>query len=133
VPGGPPGPGRPAGSLEHRTACLEALDPSDVRRILQTLRDLALEGDVNAARLVLDRVLGKAREAAPNLSLDLPDLRNTEQVAEAVRMVVRAVAAGHLPGTDGKVIVDLLAACIEVGEVSDLLENAEIPEPWRRG
>jgi hypothetical protein len=112
---------------------LEALDPSDVRRILQTLRDLALEGDVNAARLVLDRLLGKAREAAPNLSLDLPDLRNTEQVAEAVRMVVRAVAAGHLPGTDGKVIVDLLAACIEVGEVSDLLENAEIPEPWRRG
>ena len=111
----------------------EALTPEDVRNILGTLRDLALAGDINAARLVLDRVLGRPREAAPDLVLELPDLGNASEVAEAVRLVVRAVGAGHLAATDGKVIVDLLSACLEVGEVEQVLRSCEVPEPWRRG
>ena len=129
-PGTAPGPGRAAHTQEHRAAMREAVTPEDVRSILGTLKDLALAGDINAARLVLDRVLGRPREAAPDLVLELPDLGNASEVAEAVRLVVRAVGAGHLPATDGKLIVDLLSACLEVGEVEQLLR--EVPQPWRR-
>ena len=50
----------------------------------------------------------------------------------AVHAVVRAVGAGHLPSADGKQIVDLLSACIEVGEVSAALEQVEALT-WQRG
>lgn len=110
----------------------DAVSPEDVAGIMQTLRDLALGGDVGAARVLLDRLLGKPREQQPDLRIQLPELDNAEQVAQAVRLVVQAVAAGQLPAADGRVIVDLLGAVLESGEVAHLLEQHEIPQPWRR-
>lgn len=125
APGATPGPGREKGRREHRQALYDAVSPDDVARVVKTLRDLALAGDVAAARVLLDRLLGRPREEAAPVVLELPDLSNAEQVAEAVRLVVRHVAAGHLPAGDGKVIVDLLAACVEVGDVAEVLKQAE--------
>jgi hypothetical protein len=130
--GCPAGPGRPAGTREHRTQMVDAIAPSDVGRILQTLRDLALAGDVGAAKLVLDRIVGKSREAAPDMAIEFGDLSSSEDIVRAVHAVVRAVGAGHLPSADGKQIVDLLSACIEVGEVSAALEQVEALT-WQRG
>lgn len=131
-PGTAPGPGRPAGSREYREALRRACSADDVTRIVWVLRDLAFEGDTHAARLLLDRVLGRPREAGLDIELELPDLSNASQVAEAVRMVVRAVAAGNLSATDGRIVVDLLASVLEAGEVETVLKACEVPEPWRR-
>ena len=129
--GCPAGPGRPKGTREHRNRMVDAIAPSDVEGILQTLRDLALAGDVGAAKIVLDRLCGKSREAAP-MAIEFGDLSSSADVVKAVHAVVRAVGAGHLPSTDGKQIVDLLSACIEVGEVSSALAQVEAMQ-WHRG
>lgn len=130
--GAKPGPGRERGRKEHRQAMHDAVSPEDIAGIMRTLRDLALGGDVAAARVLLDRLLGKPREQQPDLRIQLPALDSAEQVAQAVRLVVQAVAAGQLPAADGRVIVDLLGAVLESGEVAHLLEQHEIPQPWRR-
>ncbi len=46
-----------------RMAMLEAIDEGDIDGIIRRLVKMAIAGDVAAAREVLDRVFGKAREA----------------------------------------------------------------------
>ena len=62
APGNPGGPGRPpaASVHEHRAALLDAVDP--VRRIIAAMVDAAERGDVQAAKLVLERIFGRVTD-----------------------------------------------------------------------
>jgi hypothetical protein len=55
------GPGRPpaASVHEHRAAMVEAVTPSDIAAIMRKLVAEALDGDVTAARIVLERFFGR--------------------------------------------------------------------------
>src|SRR5262245_241965 len=57
LPGWSGGPGRPARAVEesYAEAFRRAVTPEDLAKIASKLRDRALEGDVPAARLILDR------------------------------------------------------------------------------
>ena len=61
VKGNPGGPGNPSAAAvaRNRQALLEAVEPAQLRAIVLTLVQQALDGDVAAARLVLDRLCGK--------------------------------------------------------------------------
>jgi len=65
VVGNPGGPGSPysAALARNKAALLAAVDEDDLRKILRSMIDAAIAGDVQAAKLVLDRVCG--REAPP--------------------------------------------------------------------
>lgn len=65
IKGNPGGPGRPpaASAHEHRRAMLAAVGPDVVARVMRKLAAQALEGDVAAARLLPDRVLGRVMDA----------------------------------------------------------------------
>ena len=78
LPGNPGGPGNPfAGKVAKlREAGWRAVKPAEVRKVYRKLLDLALSGDVPAARLLLDRLLGPCVEA------DLID--RLERLEEAV-------------------------------------------------
>jgi hypothetical protein len=56
-----PGPGNPLGRriAQLRSALVEAVSEQDVREIIGKMVALAKSGDVLAARLILDRCLGK--------------------------------------------------------------------------
>ncbi len=60
VKGHAPGPGRPpaASVHEHRAALVNAVTPDDIRAVARMLVDRALEGDVAAAKLLMERVFG---------------------------------------------------------------------------
>ena len=130
--GGPGGPGRPAGTYEHRAALRAAITPEDVQTVMRTLYDLALEGDVGAAKLLLERVIGKPREQAVDTTFDPGPLDSADEVLTALRWVVRLVSAGEMPADHGRVVVDMLSQCLEAGEIDELLKNADLPDPWRR-
>jgi hypothetical protein len=138
APGGNAGPGREWYRVEYRKAMREAVSEERLGRIMAKQAEKAEQGDTQAAKFVTDRILGKVREAPPTLSLELGDIRDPEQVREAMDNVVRLVAAGRLEAKDGQVLVNMFTRCLEVGTVNDLLENlenAEIPQPkpWRPG
>lgn len=61
VAGNPGGPGNPYArrSAELRRGLLEAVTLQDVQEIAEKLLELAKAGDIDAARLLLDRLLGK--------------------------------------------------------------------------
>ncbi len=65
LPGNPGGPGNPhaARVAALRGALLEAVTPADLAAIARSLVQAARSGDVAAAKLVFERVLGRPLEA----------------------------------------------------------------------
>lgn len=64
TPGNSGGPGNPYArrTAELRAAMLDALTPDAVRRVVLRMIDSALDGDVAAAKIVLERAVGRVLE-----------------------------------------------------------------------
>ena len=65
LPGNPGGPGNPHAAQvgRLRSALLGAVTPEDMRAVALALVEKARAGDIAAARVLFDRVLGKPVEA----------------------------------------------------------------------
>jgi len=109
-------PGRPPG----RGAVAELRDKlaQDVDKIIGVLREQALAGDLQAMRILLDRVLPSLRPVELPTPLDMPlDSTLTDQG----RAVLAAVVAGELAPSQG---AQLIAAIGTLGKVAELDELA---------
>ena len=114
-------PGNPRlrrlGALQEAVA--EAITPAELTTVVQRLRDQALDGDTQAARLLLERCLGRPREEAPEVCIDLPDLVTAADVADATRRIAAAAATGDL---------DVATAAAMLGIVRSVSEMNLLPE-----
>ena len=90
----PGNPGKPKGSRHRATQAIEAMLEGQQEALTQAAIDKALEGDVTALRLCLDRI-APARKDAP-VSFDLPAIETAEDAAKAARAILRAIADGDV-------------------------------------
>ena len=106
--------GRPKGSGD--VAKVRAAIAARIPELLAAMMQRALDGDVGAARLLLERTVAplKATELAQPLNLPLGTL--TEQG----RAVMAAVSAGELAPGQGAALVGALGALARVAEVDEL-------------
>ncbi len=110
--------GRPPGARHRTTVALEKLMAADAESIVRTVLTAAEQGDMTAARMVLDRVVPPIKERP--ISLDLPFLDGVESVAEAHSRIVAAVAAGELLPSEGHSLAALLESRVRVAEATKL-------------
>ena len=106
--------GRPAGSGE--VAKLRAAIAGNVPAILQSLTAAAMAGDVQAARLLLERTLPALKPAEQAQALHLPDGTLTDQG----RAVLAAVAAGELAPGQGAALLGAIGTLARVAEIDEL-------------
>lgn len=111
--GNPGGPGNPRVRTlaAHQAAVREAVSPADLGRVLHRLRDLALDGDVAAARVLLERVVGKVRQepAAPApWQFDTEEIQSEAGRRAAIKSVLTAVAAGELAPQEAEALVGFI-------------------------
>jgi multidrug efflux pump subunit AcrA (membrane-fusion protein) len=78
----------------------------------------ALQGDMIALRLCLDRI-APARKDAP-VSMTLPTVRSITEAVEASAAVLEAVAAGEVTPDEGGRVMALLTAHRQIVEAGDL-------------
>jgi hypothetical protein len=96
--------------------------------VVDRLRDLALSGDVLAARVYLDRVLGPVRPTPKVLPLAVPNKRT----AEAIEKSVRGVLAGQLAAlqkkarTEGLTASELSIVAQSVEAIREVNRNLEL-------
>ena len=90
----PGNPGKPKGSRHRATQAIEAMLEGQQEALTQAAIDKALEGDVTALRLCLDRI-APARKDAP-VSFDLPTIETAEDAAKAARAILKAIAEGDV-------------------------------------
>ena len=114
--------GRPAGSGE--VAKLRAAIAGKVPAILESLTAAALAGDVQAARLLLERTLPALKPAEQAQALHLPDGTLTAQG----RAVLAAVSAGELAPGQGAALLGAIGTLARVAEVDELARRIEALE-----
>lgn len=118
--------GSKAGSRHGVTKAIEALLEGQHEALTQKAVEKALEGDMVALRLCLDR-LAPPRKDSP-VSIALPAVRNAADAVEASAAVLAAVAAGEITPDEAGRIMTLLTAhrsIIEVGELENRIKALE--------
>ena len=100
-----------------------------VPAILQRLTQQALEGDVQAARVLLERAVPALRAAEQVTPLTLPDGTLTEQG----RAVLRSVAAGELGPQQGAQLVAAIGALARVEELDEVKRRLDAIEAAAQG
>lgn len=106
--------GRKPGSGE--VAKIRAAIAARVPELLTTLMSKALDGDVGAARLLLERAVAPLKAAEQTQVLMLPEGSLTEQG----RAVLASVASGELAPGQGATLLGAIGTLARVVEIDDL-------------
>jgi hypothetical protein len=122
--GGPGGARRRAD--EFRRAAEEAVSPEHVAALMRRLTRMSLEGNLAAARLVLDRTLGRAAEApiaVEPLGLELPRMRTIGDCSLALERITDAICSGTIDRDTARLLIDAIQARIKAIDAIELEER----------
>lgn len=111
-------PGRPAGARHKVTRAVEALLEGEAEELTRKAISMALDGDMQALRLCIERI-APARKDAP-VQFDLPTMECAQEAAQAASAVLRAVSEGILTPIEGATVMGLVDSYRRTLEVSEL-------------
>lgn len=117
--------GRPAGSKNRRSQIAKLLEPYTEELISKAV-ELARNGDVNALRLCVERLIPKASHEAVNLNFNTAELNNIQYLMDFGREILSAVANGEITpdvAKDLSMIADSHRRLIEHGDIKLKLEE----------
>ncbi|WP_439521081.1 DUF5681 domain-containing protein [Marivita sp.] len=114
-------PGRPKGARHRTTMAVEALLDGKHEALTQKAIDKALEGDVTAIRLCLDRI-SPARKDTP-ISFDLPDIETADDAANAARGLLKALSEGEVTPLEAASVMGVIENFRRVLETTELEER----------
>jgi len=116
-------PGRPQGSRNSATIMAEKLMQDGIDNIVKVVMDAAAQGDMSAAKLVLERVV-PVRKGRP-VNLTLPPVRTAADVVEAIGATVQAMADGEVTPEEAATVAGVLEAKRRAIETCELAETVE--------
>ena len=119
-------PGKPKGARARSARLLEALLTRDAELVVASVVKAACEGNITAARLILDRACKRPR--APAMSVKLPEVRTQEDLFAALGALTQAVSAGEMTAADAAAMAGVLDAQQEVAYGAGLDEPDEPDE-----
>jgi hypothetical protein len=110
--------GKPRGARHRATVFGEKLMQRDLGDVVQTVIAAAKDGDMSAARLVLDRVLPPRKGCT--VRFDLPAVSTPADIVATLGAVLAAVGRGELTPDEGGMIAGLLETKRKAIETVDL-------------
>lgn len=124
APGNRGGPGRPRSKGDDlRRAAEDAITPEHVAAIIRKATAQALQGNLTAARLVLERTCGRPREAPPEgtpIDMALPRMDTAAGCNLALQMLADAVVGGTVDMAAAKTLIDVIQTRLKAIEINDL-------------
>jgi len=120
--------GRPPGQSEITR--MRAEIAAHVPSIIAQLVTAAQAGDIQAARLLLERVLPPMKAIEPMVELNLPD---DEGITAQGMAIVKAVAAGTIAPGQGAALLTGLGTLARIKEVDELAVRITALEAIRNG
>jgi len=109
--------GRPAGIRNKSTELLEALLEGEGEKLTSKAIQLALQGDLQALRLCLERLLTPCKER--RIDLPLPDVRTSQDTSAALSTVLAAVGDGRITPGEGQTVTEIVEARTRLIQVED--------------
>ena len=111
-------PGRPKGSRNKATLAAEAILDGEAEALTRKTIELALNGDLQALRICLDRLLAPRRERPVRFTL--PPINAGADASKATAALISAVAHGELSPGEAASLVQMVEAHSRVLLVCDL-------------
>lgn len=122
--------GRPEGSRNKASLAVEALFEGEGEEIGRKAIELAKGGDMQAIKLVIERLCPAPKSR--RISLDLPDAKDAAGIASAQASVVQAVAGGEISPDEGTALSGMLEARRKAIETQNHEERIEALEKARK-
>jgi Family of unknown function (DUF5681) len=125
--------GRPKGHRNKATMAMEELLDGEAEGLTRKVIERALEGDMVAMRLCLDRVLPPRRDRP--VAFELPKIESAKDVPAATAAILEACADGMLSPGEAAEIMNLLStyartlADTEIEARIAALEQERMPSP----
>ena len=114
--------GRPKGARNRATLAVEALLAGEAETLTRKAIELALEGNILALKICLDRILPPRRER--DVALNLPALHTPGDAGEVSASILAAVTKGEITLGEATELAGLVAAHLATLETSERYETA---------
>lgn len=118
--------GRPKGALNKTTLVARMLLENELTDICKTVVQMAKEGNLQAIKIVLDRVLPPRRDLP--VTIQFPSINGSQDLLAAASSVTNAVTSGEISPAEGEAIAKILdthARVLELSEVEARLKALE--------
>ena len=117
--------GKPKGTIHKVTQLRDAL-LDDVPALLERTKQAALEGDMTAMKILLDRTVptlkpGQATVYLPELDVDMP-------VHQKASIITNAVVTGDIPAESGLSLLKMAEALAKILETTQIREELDALE-----
>lgn len=106
--------GKAPGTKNRATRILEALLESEAETVTRAVIEKAKDGDLPAAKIILDRILPPRRDRP--VTFALPKLEKAADALNASTAIVEAVASGLLTPTEASEITALITSHVKLLE-----------------
>ena len=97
--------GRPLGARNKATRAVQMLLDGEAETLTRKAIELALEGNVTALKICLDRICPVPRTR--DLPITLPHIEANTDIVIALKEVMQNTAQGELTPEDARVLIDL--------------------------
>ena len=125
--------GRPQGSRNRATVMLETIMEDKAEDILQAVIQKAEEGDLAAAKIILDRIC-PLRKDRP-VTVDLPAIEGAKDLVAAMSKVIDVAAKGDLTPAEAQGIANLIEVkrrTIETDDIERRIAALEAENKWKK-
>ena len=114
--------GKPKGTRHKATQAAMVLLDGEADALTRKAVELALEGDVTALRLCLDRIAPSLKSTAPLINIDV---EQPESLTDTAKSFVAAAANGEIPPDIAAQLVSAVASVARVEEMENVKERLE--------
>jgi hypothetical protein len=118
--------GKPRGARNKTTRLAESLLDGEADGLVRKCIEMALDGDIAAMRLCVERLIPVRRERS--LQLKLPPLRHSADAVAAIASITADVAAGSITMGEGAELSRLIGNFTAALETHDLAQRLEALE-----
>lgn len=118
--------GKPKGARNKSTLAAERLLEGSLDRICKRIEEEALSGNMQAAKMILDRFLPARKDRV--IKIDLPEVRTYEDILNAVGVIVNAVGNGEISPSEGESLsrtLEMYSKALETHQIELRLRELE--------
>ena len=118
--------GKPKGARNQSTLLAERLLGEEIEGVCQSVIIEATAGNMQAARIILDRLLPPRKDSP--IKLDLPKIESSAELLKAIGCVTDAVGSGQITPSEGEAlsrIIDIHSRALELTEFEQRLTVLE--------
>ncbi|MNJ29128.1 hypothetical protein D3C77_236870 [compost metagenome] len=109
------------GGRSGQTQAIRAKLAEGADAVTKKVLAAAKKGDMQACRLILERLVPPVKATAEPVQFDLDD----SDLPSAAKSILRAIAAGDLPPDQGRHLIEAISAVAKVIEVEELEKAVE--------